>query len=250
MPFEIPLEEEKNLEDSPGDYAQRMLHLQKIAFEAAENALREEQDKFTSRYNETASPTKVRVGYRVFVEAIVPAGKSKKLAQKYEGPYRVLKDLGKSRFVLKSLITGKERQVHADRTKIVPEDSVCTKLCKAARLPFPAAEKIQRKKNDTRKLDNTFQDELDSFADNFELRIEYSTETASKEQQSTETVDTHSSATSTQEGGVTSGTQGSPSQAGNSDRQLGGTGARDVPIEHSVSRYGFRKRLGKVRYKY
>ena len=54
-----------------------------------------------------------------------------------------MSDLGRQRFLVKSLISGKEKRVHADHTKIVPETCCTPSMNRHVRTPFPGIHEEQ-----------------------------------------------------------------------------------------------------------
>ena len=61
---------------------------------------------------------------RCYIKAIVPPGLKKKLYRKWEGPFRVMKELGKNKLEIEEIEKGKRRIVHTDSVKVVPERSL------------------------------------------------------------------------------------------------------------------------------
>ena len=97
----------------------------------------EEEARYVKKANKKKKATKVREGFRVYIRARTPPKKSPKLYPKWEGPYRVLKDHGRNRFLVKNLISGQEKVVHADHVKIVPETMTDVSMNPQVKLPHP-----------------------------------------------------------------------------------------------------------------
>ena len=135
MPFEFDLAEPA---ESSGDYVETMASRQRKAIMAAQENLMEEEAKVRKKKNRGAKEYPVKEGYRVYLKSRAKNQRGfGKLSPKWEGPYRVMSDLGRQRYLVKNLSTGKERKVHADHTKIVPE-TCCTKLMNhRVRTPHP-----------------------------------------------------------------------------------------------------------------
>ena len=83
--------------------------------------IEEQESEYVAKHNRDATPTEWLEGSRVYIESVVPPGKSKKLFKRFTGPYRIMKKLENERYVLQDLQSGKEKQVHSDRMKPVLE---------------------------------------------------------------------------------------------------------------------------------
>ena len=54
----------------------------------------------------------------VYVRRYVLGGVNYKLSAKFDGPYKVIQKLSKHKYLVKHLLSGKERKYHVDRLKI------------------------------------------------------------------------------------------------------------------------------------
>ena len=120
-----------------GDFMKDLHQKQKIAYAAAQQELAEYEEKFRTKTNKNRKIYPIKEGYRVYIQARTPAGKNRKLSPRYEGPYRVIRDLGRQRFQVKHLLTGKEKTVHSSLTKIVPERVTTREMNNRVKLPHP-----------------------------------------------------------------------------------------------------------------
>ena len=119
------------------EYEIQRIERKKIAFKAAQDCLLEVEAKYVNKANKKRKATKIREGFRVYIRARTPPKKSPKLYKKWEGPYRVLKDIGRNRFLVKNLLTGQDKVVHADHAKIVPETMSDVSMNPRVKLPHP-----------------------------------------------------------------------------------------------------------------
>lgn len=103
------------------EYIEKMLVNQKIAYQAVEENLTLETEKFTSKFNEGTKSKAIRVGNRVYVRKRPSKGYVKKFDDIFQGPFRVMKDVGRGRFLLKHLKSGKDSIVHEMDIKTVVE---------------------------------------------------------------------------------------------------------------------------------
>ena len=124
----------------PQEYIDQLVQRQKLVYKVVQQNLTNEQGRYIRKKNKKAQDYPIKEGGRVYLKTRVPPRICKKLYPKFEGPYRVLRDLGYQRFLVKNLINGKERQVHADNTKIIPESCTYPALNKQTKLPFPLLE--------------------------------------------------------------------------------------------------------------
>ena len=125
----------------PHEYIDQFIQRQKLVYKVVQTNLTNEQARYTKKRNKKAQIYPIKEGGRVYLKTRVPPKICKKLYPRFEGPYRVLRDLGYQRFLVKNLINGKEKTVHADNTKIIPESCTYPALNKQAKLPFPLLEK-------------------------------------------------------------------------------------------------------------
>ena len=138
LPFETMFHSTMESQNSTqAEFISEMRNRQEIAYKAAQRCLVEEESRYRHKYNLKAKTYPVREGYRVYLKTRIPPGVCSKLYPKYEGPYRVMKELGRQRYLVKNLGTGAERTVHADYTKIVPESCTTTSMNEMVRLPHP-----------------------------------------------------------------------------------------------------------------
>jgi len=80
--------------------------------------------------------TSLREGTRVFVKAIRKKGDSK-LSPKWEGPYRVVKEVKPYVYQLRDLQTRGFREVHLENMKVALEATIPRALAPGARKPYP-----------------------------------------------------------------------------------------------------------------
>ena len=130
------------------EYTLKRVERKRIAFQAAQSCLLEEEARYTRKANKKKKAKKVREGFRVYIRTRTPPKKSPKLYPKWEGPYRVLKDHGRNRFLVQNLISGKERVVHADQVKIVPETMTDVSMNPQVKLPHPGLRAREEVKED------------------------------------------------------------------------------------------------------
>ena len=139
LPYELMLvEANKTQYGGLDDYIVDNLLKAKTAVEATSRIMLDAQSKYTLRHNKRAKIPDVREGDRVYIAAVPVKGKSKKLCPKYKGPFRVLKDLGRERYLLLDLKNGKEIQMQYRNLKVVHEQCVDRSQNSAVRTPFPA----------------------------------------------------------------------------------------------------------------
>ena len=121
------------------EYIEESLLRSKIAVESARRCLEDTQSKFTAKRNKDSKSYEITAGNRVYVKTRVPPGIGKKLYPKYKGPYRVLEDKGRGRYLLKNLSTdvNKEITLHEDQIKLVHEQCVPRDLVPKVRKPYP-----------------------------------------------------------------------------------------------------------------
>lgn len=124
-------------ENEPHDYLKEMKARQKLVYRVVQENLINSQNRYTGKYNNKSKIYPIKEGGRIYLKTRVPPKLCRKLYPKYEGPYRVLKDLGAQRFLVKNLITSKEKKVHADQTKILAESFVFPAQNRQVKLPFP-----------------------------------------------------------------------------------------------------------------
>ena len=141
------------------DYTQEMLSRQRIAHEATQQCLEREQSKYITKSNKKTAPSKIKPGFRVFLQTRKLPGKRNKLSPKYEGPYRVTADLGSSRFKIICLRTGTEKTVHADHIKTAPEGTASSSKIPLLNNPTEprnpnVPEKISKPKNPSPNFNN------------------------------------------------------------------------------------------------
>ena len=107
---------------SKDEFVATQLELRSRIFEVVKKNLEDEAERFTSRYNSTAMESPIRPGNRVYIKKRnFKNAPKRKLADIYQGPYRVLQDLKLSRFKLGHLEKKEELVVHADDIKKVRE---------------------------------------------------------------------------------------------------------------------------------
>ena len=135
--FSVRTEDPVSSGRDASEYTVERVKRKRIAFEVVQETLRQHEGRYTAKANRRRKPTKIRVGFRVYVKARTPPKKSPKLYPRWEGPYRVLTDHGRNRFWVQNLVTGKEREVHADHTKVVPETMTSLAMNPRVRLPHP-----------------------------------------------------------------------------------------------------------------
>lgn len=80
--------------------------------------------------------TSLREGTRVFVKAIRKKGDTK-LSPKWEGPYRVTKEVKPYVYQLRDLHTREFREVHLENMKVALEATIPRALAPRARRPYP-----------------------------------------------------------------------------------------------------------------
>ena len=97
---------------------------QRKIYEIVEDNLERETSKFIDQKNVTVRETNILPGHRVYIKKRALKDQQRKLAELYEGPYRVLQKLGPSKFLIKNLIDEKTLQVHSDNCKLVREPQV------------------------------------------------------------------------------------------------------------------------------
>jgi len=138
LPYDILIKELPITPGSRGDYVENAMYMANIAVDCARKNLEEEQAKWVTKVNEGREAPKIKVGMRVYIKLhTVKVGLAKKLQNKYKGPYRVLELMKFNKFRVRSLVTGKEEQIHNDHIKIVPEYCVEREEVPRARTPFP-----------------------------------------------------------------------------------------------------------------
>ena len=120
LPFEKILEKVNQPNyGGQSDYIESMLNNQKIAYQAVEENLIEETEKFTYKFNKKATSKNIVVGNRVFIRR--RESKIKKFDQKFIGPFRVMIDKGRGRYLVRNIKTGEELVVHEGDIKRVGE---------------------------------------------------------------------------------------------------------------------------------
>ena len=138
LPFEN--ESEPSEELTLGEYVENYRKYQKISFSAVQKCLSKEQERYTTNYNKTAREIPVKVGDRVYIKTRPPINQFSKFYPKFEGPYRILRNLGKHRYKVVDLKTLKERKVYGNAIKIVAETAVTKAMNERVRLPYPHLE--------------------------------------------------------------------------------------------------------------
>ena len=73
------------------------------------------------RVNEKAKETNTKPGQRVYIKRRALKDQNRKLAELYEGPFRVLEKYSTNKFLLRNLLDNKELTVHSDNIKLVNE---------------------------------------------------------------------------------------------------------------------------------
>lgn len=108
-----------------GSYVASQLELRRKVSEVVKQNLEEEASKFTNRYNSRAKEPDLMLGNRVYIKKRDFRNSPKrKLADIYQGPYRIMKDLGKNRYSISHLEKPEQLVVHADNIKLVREPPV------------------------------------------------------------------------------------------------------------------------------
>ena len=243
LPFEVSMDEvEDGTED---DYVGKMNERLRIAVEAANKNLMEEERRYTVKRNRGAKEYPVKVGYRVYLKnrQLQKRGLAK-LSPKWEGPYRVMSDLGRQRFLVKSLVSGKEKRVHAEHTKIVPETCCSRDMNHNVRTPFPGLMESKTDKSDSDQSD----EELILISNHAGVNRELSQPVTTGELQETGDVDDHRRPDDDiSEGGgsdpVLDDDHAPPTETGPLTQQ------NEVRSGHDERRYNLRKRK-EVRYRY
>ena len=71
-----------------------------------------------SKQHKKAQEREFQVDDLVYVRRYVLGGANYKLSAKFDGPYKVIQKLSKHKYLVKHLLSGKERKYHVDRLKI------------------------------------------------------------------------------------------------------------------------------------
>ena len=116
----LQLEDEEEIKTT-SEYLKTMLQKKQYCYEVVMKNIEEQESEYVAKHNRDATPTEWLEGSRVYIESVVPPGKSKKLFKRFIGPYRVMRKIENERYILKDLHSGKEKQVHSDRMKPVLE---------------------------------------------------------------------------------------------------------------------------------
>ena len=133
-----PFELHKDTGQESGDEFLAELHRKrKVAYDAAQQELANHEERFRTKYNKKAVAYKIRVGNRVYIETRVPPKRSPKLYPKYEGPFRVISDLKRERYMVKNLINGREKKIHGKHVKVVPELETTITMNSNVKQPHP-----------------------------------------------------------------------------------------------------------------
>ena len=122
LPYDLLLDEIRPLYNYD-DFVQVRFRQSQSIFRKVKRQLEESTEKMIAQQHKRAGNLKIEVGSLVYVQVHENQSLFKKLAEKFEGPYRVISPESGNKWRLKSLITGKEKVAHIDHLKTVKDSN-------------------------------------------------------------------------------------------------------------------------------
>ena len=126
MPFDLLLKEDLEDQDwNIDEYIAETIERSNSIYRSMKFQLEKETEAYLGRHNQKVRSKKpLLVGSKCYIKNIPTPGLKPKLCAKFQGPYRIMSDLGKGRVRVENLSNGEEKTIHLTNVKIVPESTM------------------------------------------------------------------------------------------------------------------------------